>query len=157
MKEILFWVLDKLISIMPGLFLRLFYPPKTISSQVKVNLYGEKSINPLLTSSVPYVDIYFEITNLSNLNLLLDRMLIDFWVGQPLLIGVILKPIKIPLRSTRNQVSFRSFLSPNQVQQIEKFISEKPPAGEISLSVNAYFESKVGIIEIEERFYRQRL
>jgi hypothetical protein len=157
MKEIVLWILDKLISITPGLILRLFYSPKKVSSQVRVSLYGEKPINPSLASSVPHIDIYLEITNLSNLELLLDRMLIDLWVGQPLLIGAILKPTKISSRSTGHQVFFRSFLSLKQIQQIEPFISETPPAGGVSLSINAFFESKVGIIETEERFQRQRI
>ena len=157
MREITLWVLDKLVSITPSLLLRLFYSPKKVASQVKVNLKGEKPVSPSLNSSVPHVDIYLEITNLSNLDLVLDRMLIDLWVGQPVLVGTILKRTKIPSRSTGQQVFFRSNLSSKQVQQIEPFMSETPPAGSVTLSINAYLESKVGIVEIEERFERRRI
>lgn len=150
------WVLDQLITMVPGLLLRLFYPPKKLAPQVKVNLTGEKPINPSLNSSVPYVDIYLEITNVSNLELVLDRMLIDLWVGQPVLIGSILKRTKIPPRSTGQHVFFRDNLSSKQVQQIESFMSEMPPTGSITLSISAYLESKVGIVEIEGRFERGR-
>ncbi len=157
MREIILWVLDKLLTVTPSLLLRLFYSPQKAISQIKVNLKGERPISPSLKSSVPHVDIYLEITNLSNLDLLLDRMLIDLWVGQPVLVGAILKRVKIPSRSTGQEVFFRSNLSSKQVQQIEPFMSETPPSGSITLSINAYFESKIGVVEIEERFERRRI
>jgi hypothetical protein len=157
MKEIILWLLDKLLSITPDLLIRLFYRPKRIAAQVKVHLRGEKPINPSLYSSVPYIDICLEITNLSNFDLVLDRMLIDFWAGQPVLFGAILKPTKIAPRSTGQQVFFRSYLSSKQIQQIEPFISETPPAGSVTLFIDAYFESKAGRVEVKDRFERRRI
>ena len=71
--------------VIPGLLLRLFYSPGKVAKDVKINLRGELPINPSLNSSVPHLDLYLEITNLSNLNLVLDRILLDLWFGQPVL------------------------------------------------------------------------
>jgi hypothetical protein len=157
MREITLWVFDKLLSIIPSILLRLFCSPKKVASQVKVNLRGEKPISPSLNFSVPYVEIYLEITNLSNLDLFLDRMLIDLWVGQPVLVGAILKRTKISSRSTGQQVLFRSNLSSKQVQQIEPMMSQTPPGQSITLYINTYLESKVGIVEIKNIFERREI
>ncbi|MEA3344835.1 MAG: hypothetical protein U9Q78_01080 [Chloroflexota bacterium] len=151
MKEIALWLLDELMSTIPRILLRIFYPPKKIAGQVRIDLRGEKPISPSLGSSIPRLDLYFEITNLSNLDLTLDRMLLDLWFGQPLLNGAILRRHPIPARSTTQDIHFRSDLTTKQIQQIEPYLRESPPSGSITLGALAYFESKVGVIEVENR------
>lgn len=157
MKEIFLWLLDKLMSIIPRILLRTFYSPKKIAGQVRIDLKGEKPINPFLSSPVPHLDLYFEITNLSNLELTLDRMLLDLWLGQPLLNGAILRRHHIPARNTIPDIYFRSDLTNKQTQQIEPYLRESPPSGSITLSARAYFESKIGVVEVEKRFERRRV
>jgi hypothetical protein len=157
MKEIALWLLDKLMFAIPRILLRIFYPPKKIAGQVRIELRGENPINPSLGSSVPHLGLYFEITNLSNLDLTLDRMLLDLWFGQPLLNGAILRRHPVPARSTIQDIYFRSDLTTKQSQQIEPYLRESPPSGSITLSALAYFESKVGLIKVEKRFERRKV
>ena len=157
MKEVIFWLLDKIVSAIPGFFLRLFYSPNKVVNEVSIDLRGESPINPSLGSSVPHLDLYLEITNLSNLDLTLDRILIDLWFGQPVLYGAILRRYSIPARSKGTSIFFRSDLTTKQVQQIEPYLTDSPPSGGISLTTYAYFESKVGVIEVEHRFERRKV
>jgi len=157
MKEILLWLFDRLVTAIPGLFLRVFYSPSKVANEVKIELRGEKPINPCLGSSVPRIDLYLEVTNLSNLDLTLDRMLLDLWFGQPVLNGAILSRRDVPARSTVKNLFFKSALTTRQIQQIEPYLQESPPSGNISLSVHAYFNSKIGSLEVERRFERRKV
>ena len=154
MTEIIYWVIDKIITAIPGTLLRLIYPPEKVASQIKVRLKGETPINPSLNSSVPHLDIYFEVTNLSNIDLEIDRLLIDLWFGQPVLIGAILDRKLIKSRSDDFELYFREFLSSKQIKQIEPYLDENPPSGRISLDIRAYFNSKIGQIKVKDRFER---
>lgn len=87
---ILHWIVDRIITVIPGKLLRILYSPEKVASQVRIRLRGERPIAPSLNSSVPHMDLYLEITNLSNIDLQLDRMLLDLWFGQPVLNGAIL-------------------------------------------------------------------
>lgn len=155
MAEILIWVLYKFVAVIPGFLLRRLYSPESISSQLRIDLRGEKPISPSLGSSVPHIDIYLNITNLSNIDLKLDQLLLDLWFGQPLLNGVILERIKVPARSADCELFFRAFLSSRQSELIEPYLLQRPPAGSITLTVHGYFDSKVGIVELQDRFERQ--
>ena len=157
MKEIIFWFLDRAISIIPGLLLRLFYNPRKVAGEVKINLRGEKPINPSLSRGVPHVDIYLEVTNLTNLRLELDRMVLDLWFGQPCLQGFILERYQIPPRSAGNKIFFHSDLTTKQIEQIKPYLTESPPSGDISLSILSYFITKVGTVEVKQRFERRKV
>lgn len=157
MKEIFLWLIDRAISVIPGLLLRLFYNPGKVANDVKISLRGELPINPSLNSSVPHLDLYLEITNLSNLNLIVDRVLIDLWFGQPVLRGAILERHRIPSRSSGTQLFFRTDLTSSQIDQIKPYLTDSPPGGSISLSTIAYFDSKIGVIEVERSFERRKI
>jgi len=137
--EIIYWVLDKFIAVLPGILLRLFYSPEKITSQVKIRLRGERPIAPSLNSTVPHVDLYLEITNLSNFDLDLDRILVDLWFGQPVLNGAILERVVVKPRSDDCQIFFRSFVSSLQINQIKHYLEAEPPSGSISLDIHTYF------------------
>lgn len=157
MKELLFFVLDKMMSVIPGKLLRLIYSPEKVASQIKIKMRSENPFSITIGSSVPNIDLYFEVVNLSNFDLQLDRLLIDLWFGQPTLIGAILRPTVIPAKSADKILRWQSFLSTQQIQQIEPYLSESPPGGNIELSIIAYFESKIGDIELSERYSRRKI
>jgi len=79
------------------------------------------------------------------------------WFGQPSLQGFILERYKIPPRSTGTQIFFRSDLTSKQVEQIDPYLTESPPSGDITLSIMAYFDTKVGIIEVKQRSERRKV
>jgi len=157
MKELLLLIIDKVVAVIPGVLLRLFYSPRKVANEILIELRGEMPINPSLNSSVPHIDIYIEITNLSNLNLILDRILIDLWFGQPVLNGAILKRHVIPSRSSGIQVFFRTDLTTKQIEQIHPYTTGSPPSGSISLTTNAYFNTRIGVLEVEKRFERRKV
>ncbi len=157
MKELVLWVIDKITGIFPGLLLRLVYPPKKVAKQVVIELRGEMPVNLSLGACVPRIDLYLEVINLSNLDLVLDRMLIDLWFGQPTLNAAVLEHHRIPARSIYKHVIARSDLTAQQTKQIEPYTAQSPPSGSIMLNVHSYFTTKVGTVEVETRFERRKV
>jgi len=157
MKELFLWFMDKIVSRFPGLLLRVFYRPANVAKEVQIDLRGERPIDPLIGVSVPRIFIYFQVTNHSNFRLGLDRMLVDLWFGQPVLNGAILQRHWILPRTTNTDLFFASDLTSQQLQQIEPYTKESPPAGRIIVSIHAYFESKLGRIEIKKRIERTKV
>lgn len=157
MKEIIFWLLDKIVNIIPSLFLRVIYPSDKVARDIRISLRGDSPIVPSLSASVPHIDIYLEVTNFSNLNLILDRILIDLWFGQPTINGAILHRYLIPARKHYDRIHFRTDLTSHQIKQIEPYLNGQQSGGPITLSVTAYFESRVGLVEAKERFERRKI
>jgi hypothetical protein len=89
MDEIISYFAGKAADRIPLFILSRLLPPKKVAEQVKVNLRGNNAICLNLNSENPQVDIWLEIINLSNLKLVLDRLLIEVWFSQPTFEGSI--------------------------------------------------------------------
>lgn len=142
---------------LPTFLLRTILKPETIASQIHIALRGENPISLNLSAEVPRVDLYFEITNLSILDLVLDRMLIDMWFGQPTFDHAILRRQLLPAGKITKGVYLRHELTTAQKKQIEAFIENPQQHGSIYLYLTAYFESKVGRLEVEQTIERRGL
>ena len=157
MNELFLLFMDKIVTRLPGLLLRVFYRPANIANEVQIDLRGERPIDLLMGTSVPRILVYLQVTNHSNFKLELDRMLIDLWFGQPVLNGAILQRHCILPRTTNNDLFFASDLTSQQVQQIEPYTKDSPSAGPITVSIHAYFESKLGLIEVKKQIRRTKV
>ncbi len=145
------------LSRLPAFLLRLLVRPDKVASKVRLALHGEKPIALSLNSEVPRLDLYFEITNLSPLDLVLDRLLIDMWFGQPTLNRTLLRRYVIPSSQVTKDVYFRHELTTSQRRQIEEFMAREGRRGSIHIYLTAYFESKAGRVVLEERIERRGL
>jgi len=140
---------------LPPFLLRLLITPDEVSSKVRLVLRGEKPIVLKLNSDVPRVDLYFEITNLSPLDLVLDRILVDMWFGQPTFKRSLLRRYVIPSSEITKDIYFRHELTSSQKRQIERYVASEGHRGYIHLYLTAYFESKAGRVVVEERIERR--
>ena len=152
--EVTAFVVGKILDALPAFLLRFVFSPKKVASQIRIRLRDEKPIIPNLNSEVPGVDLYFDITNLSNFNITLDRLLIDLWFGQSTVKGTLLRRFELPARSISKVITFGTDLTQAQCRQITQFLNSQGARGRIHLYVTGYFESKIGVIEVETNFER---
>src|SRR5713101_571559 len=150
MLEISLYVLDKVLAVLPGWIIRRFLPPERIAGQVEIDL---RRINPIaiyFTSvQFPFVELWFRISNQSQLNLVLDRLLVDLWVGQPTVQGAVLHRAALPRRTSKDDIRFWHDLTGIQEDRIRKQADEKGVLTvPVSIYVDAYFESRVGIVHV---------
>lgn len=152
MEWIITKVLETVLVILPRWLISYFIPPQKIADQVNIDLRSNNPIDISFGSDVPNIQIYFEISNMSLFNLVLDRLLIDVWIGQPALHGAILERYDVPKRSIKSGVHFIEQLSSPQQEQIKKHVSNNILSVPVKFHVKAYFESKIGLIYAEKRF-----
>ncbi|SRR5713226_1200433 len=143
---------------LPAFLVRSVTDPEKVLKRVEIRLREETPIYVSLGAAVPMVDIYFEIANHSTLDLVLDRMLVEVWFGQPTFNGAILRRHPVPAEATVKSVYFRHMLADTQARQIKAF-TDAPQGnmGSLHIYLIAYFESKVGRLVVEKSIERQRL
>jgi hypothetical protein len=147
-----------LTSKLPGFLLRALYKPEAIESKVKLGLRSDAPASVYLsTGQIPYVELYFEVTNLAPIDLVLDRMLVEVWFGQPTFSTVFLRRQVIPAGDITDGLTVRQTLSSSQKAQIEAFQTSGVNAGAVHIYVTAYFESKLGRLSIQRSIERARL
>ena len=129
----------------------------SLAKKIRIRLQGNRPINPNLDIEVPNIDLYFDITNLTNFNLVLDRLLIELWFGQPTLNGAMLQRYEIPANNISKTIYFRADLTQKQCEQIRKYLNNAEFRGSITLHVTGYLESKIGLVEVKEDFERSGL
>lgn len=147
-----------LTSKLPGFLLRALYKPEAIESKVKLGLRSDAPASVYLSpGQIPYVELYFEVTNLAPIDLVLDRMLVEVWFGQPTFSTVFLRRQVIPAGDITDGLTVRQTLSSSQKAQIEAFQTSGGNAGAVHIYVTAYFESKLGRLSIQRSIERVRL
>ena len=155
MKEIVSLLVGKLADLLPTFALRLFFPPSKIAKEVRVDLRGEKPVQARTDAAFPDISVWLELTNLSHVDLTLDRLLFDLWFGQPTITGSILEFEHVPARSGPKTIRFWTNLTPSQVSRIDDFMHSGEARGPLSLSYSAYFQSRVGMVTAKGRIERQ--
>lgn len=145
------FILEKMLNVVPGWLARRFISGNMIAGQIEVDLRRMNPIEISFGTEIPRLNLYFRISNLSPLDLVLDRLLIDVWVGQPTLWGAILTRYSIPKRSSREDIYFAHQLTVPQQEQIQKKVIGQLLSVPVTIHAEAYFDSKVGVIYVDKR------
>lgn len=144
------FIIEKVLDMLPETLICLLVPPQKIASQVELDLRRTNPIDICFGTDIPRISIYFRISNMSPVNLVLDRLLIELWVGQPTFRRAILQRYDVPKRRSRDDIYFSEQLTIPQQEQIKKHVDGKLISEPITMNVKAYFESKVGFICVEK-------
>ncbi len=150
MVEIALYLFDKVLAVLPRWLIRWFLPPERIAEQVEIDL---RRINPIAiyfrSTEFPCVEAWFRISNQSQVNLVLDRLLVDLWVGQPTIQGAILHRTEIPRRTSKDDIRFWHDLTGAEEERIRRRADGQGILTvPVALYVDAYFESRVGLVHV---------
>ncbi len=144
-------------SRLPAVVLRMLYKPDDIRTRVKIELRSNAPGSVSLGSQLPYVDLYFQVTNLSPVDLVLDRALVDVWFGQPTFTTFLLHRYDVPAGEITEGIHVRHVLADNQKAHIEGFNDAQGTRGQLHIYITAYFESKLGRFFVQASIDRDRL
>jgi hypothetical protein len=144
-------------SRLPGVLLRVLYKPDDIRQQVVIGLRDNAPGTLYLGNPIPSVDLYFQITNLSPIDLVLDRALVDVWFGQPTFTVALLHRYSVPAGEITTGIHVRQMLSENQKAYIQAFEAAAHGMGQFHVYITAYFESKLGRFFVQTAINRDRL
>jgi hypothetical protein len=154
MNEIISYLVGKVADRTPSFILSRLLPPAKVARQVRVDLRGNNAVTLDLDGENPQAGLWLEVTNLSNLTLTLDRLLVDVWFAQPTIEGVISKRYVVPPREIVTDIYYRQSLTPGQKTRIESCLGRQ---GQIYIHLTAYFETKVGVVEVDNRIERSKI
>lgn len=144
------YIIQTVLDMLPETLICLLVPARKISSQVELDLRRTNPIDICFGTDIPRISIYFRISNMSPVNLILDRLLIELWVGQPTFRRAILQRYDVPKRTSREDVYFSEQLTIPQQEQIRKHVNGQLISEPITIRLKAYFESKVGFVSVEK-------
>jgi hypothetical protein len=149
--EVVITAIEKGYSAFPKFILKRVYTQTKLNEQI---LIDTRSVNPILFSLngfVPMVNAWFTITNMTNLSWKVHDFSADIWVGQPLVTTICHdKPSDI-YRKKRVDVFTKSELNEFQVNRLKEY-KERRAKGlidNVTIYVNAHFESKIGLMEFK--------
>jgi hypothetical protein len=148
---------SSLASKLPGFVLRTLYNPDDVRRKVKVALRNDAPGRTYLSGQVPSVVLNFQVTNLSAVDLVLDRMCLDVWFGQPTFSSAMVHRYVIPAGDITDGIQVQQMLADNQRDQIAAFERPAGGAGQLAIYITAYFESKLGWFSVRESIERPRL
>lgn len=148
------FMIEKILDILPGSMARLLISPQKIASRVEIELRSANPIDISFGTEIPRLSLSFRISNMSLFDLVLDRLLIDLWVGQPTLRGAILERHKVPKRASTDNVYFTNQLTAPQQEQIKTHRNGQILSVPVTMNVTAYFDSKIGAVDVQTRFER---
>jgi hypothetical protein len=134
---------------LPGFLLRALYKPASVKSQIEIALRNNVAGSVSLSSPIPSVELYFQVTNLSAIDLVLDRMLLEVWFGQPTFETAILDRYVIPAGDISDGIHIRQMLTESQKAYIAAF-DARGTSSSMSIYIDAYFESKLGRFSVRK-------
>ncbi|MEP6848895.1 MAG: hypothetical protein ABI999_08555 [Acidobacteriota bacterium] len=152
-NEIVFYIIEKGAESTPSFVLRRLIPAAKLKGKIDVDLRRDSPIGFVDSAQVPHVSLWFDITNRSSLNLVLEKVYLDVWFGQPTFVGWILKPIEIPRTENVKDILYWQDLTQAQVKQYQW--CRDTIKGNITVNLIAYFNSKIGTIVLEKRVERK--
>jgi len=159
MVEIALFLFEKVLTILPEWIARRLFSPSRVADEIEIDLLRTNPIAIYFKSTeFPCVEIWFRISNLSPVSVVLDRLLIDLWVNQPTLKGSFLRRVEIPRRSSTEVIHFWHDLTKAQEERIVRHADQNGVLTvPVSIEVEAYFESRVGMVYVERRLEHRDL
>ncbi len=124
------------------------------SSEFSTNLMTSKGESSSVCGTT---HLFFQITNLSPIDLVLDRALVDVWFGQPTFSVALLHRYSVPAGEITHGIHIRYMLADNQKAQIQAFDAAPGSKAGFHIYISAYFESKLGRFLVYRSIERDRL
>jgi hypothetical protein len=112
------WIGGRLLDWLPRWIVRRFVKLEAIARQVKLGLLSTGAVTFGLTEAAPVVRVWFQVENHSGLDVVLDRIVLEVWAGQPIAYGVMARRTTIARHTTAREVG--PFVAALTVPAIER-------------------------------------
>jgi len=152
--------LEWLFRVLPPFIAKRFISPEKLATKIDIELTRHSPASVQQSANVavafPELILSFEILNRSPIDIELERMLIDVWIGPMILRGAILKRqmVKHGQRSDSGEVYFWTPLTTNQMEVV-KVSREGNLLPAIQVKVLAYFDTKLGRVKVGKDIHHE--
>lgn len=113
---------DLLVSLFPTAIAKLLMRAECVPDDLEVDLRSNRGFVLSLGSAIPEVDIWLRITNKNPINVTVDRILYDVWMGGPVVDGTLLHRYELSARQTLQDIRLHSKLSSLQRDAIKQYL-----------------------------------
>lgn len=129
---------------------------QALESRLKVELRPMSPISINLHPYSPEIRLWFRVDNRSDVQVELDRVVVEVWYPQPVAEGAILDRYLVLPNQQIDVVMFHAWLAPDKVQLMSRAASDRTQYAELQIYTRAYFNTPIGTAHVQSRITRAR-
>lgn len=123
-----------------------------LAGRIFIDLRSMSPIQINLTGQTPDVSLWFKADNRSDIEVELDRLLVEVWIGQPVIEGAVLHRHGLRPNSWDDTIRFHEYLSQDRADLIvQRLDPSRYPGGgstDLRLQLTAYFNTPYGSVAV---------
>jgi excisionase family DNA binding protein len=132
-----------------------------LATRLFIDLRGNSPIQINLTGPEPDISLWFKADNRSSMEVELDRLLVEVWLGQPFVEGAVLNRYTLRPNAWDDSIRFHQYLSRDRAdiltQRLADSKGQSGGATDLRLQLTAYFNSPFGSLAVyNNMIQRQR-
>ena len=121
-----------------------------LAGRLFIELRSQSPIQLQLAGPLPDITLWFKADNRSQLQVELDRLLVEVWMQQPLAEGAVLHRYIVKPNEWIDGIRFHKYLTPAQADLARhRLTDESQPGGaNLRLQLSAYYNTPLGTVTV---------
>ena len=148
-------LLGRLTGWLPGWILRRFFPPSSLARELKIDFRANEPGRFTTGTAIPVLELWLQVTNLSNYPVVLETIVLDIWAEQPVAKDLHIERPEIPPRSNHVSLHFSMFLSDPQLRYLGEQAGDRGVLRALSINYRVQASSKLGPFRVERQIERR--
>ena len=124
--------------------------------RLRVELRPMSPIYIQLVGPSPDIRIWFRIDNRSDLQVELDRLLVEVWYPQPVVQGAVLHRYTISPNESFDEPNFHSWIAKDKAEMMIQAAADRTQLAELQIYVDAYFNTPIGTAHVATRIAKAK-
>jgi excisionase family DNA binding protein len=129
---------------------------QALESRLRVELRPMSPISINLHPYSPEIRLWFRVDNRSDVQVELDRTIVEVWYPQPVAEGAILDRYLVLPNQQIDTLMFHAWLSPDKVELMSRAASDPSQYAELQIYTRAYFNTPIGTAQVQGRITRAK-
>lgn len=144
------WCGSQAARVLPPIMLKRFFSTKKVEQEIGIDWSSKQAARIGLNASCPNIEISLRIENRSLVPVILDRMIVQVWIGQPFIEAINAYRMPIGARKNIDQHITREYLSENQIKAFASYLNGKQLKERLSVSADLFFDCDVGSFHLRK-------
>lgn len=148
-------LIAKMLAALPACLLRRIMKPEKLGCKLALDLRSNGPGKLSDSGAVPEIELWLRITNHSAFPVILDRVDLEVWFGQPFARAAVIERKAIASHSDVEDLKVAIFLSEPQLAHLRQAMRAPSWKPELTLQATGYFISKLGWTSVNITIRRQ--
>jgi len=129
---------------------------QALEARLRVELRPMSPIQISLHLYNPEIQLWFRVDNRSDIQVELDRLLVDVWYPHPVAVGAILDRYTVGPNQSIDTPNFHAWLTPDKAEMMRKAATDRTQYADLQIYVRAYFNTVIGTAHVAARITKQK-